>query len=174
MKKNIRKSHYETNAELSIREVNKKRIWVNRYWNEDRLIGLVRQGMRYRFQKAQMLYRQSLTSSNYKKISEMASMMVRGYDALVEEAKKLGHAKLSPNVWIYKDKGTKYIVVKTDMEYWLAHNTYSEEPNTIVIALSELFRMADHHLLDVKKHIKEHLKTTAMISEYKIEEKENI
>jgi len=49
----------------------------------------------------------------------------------------------------------------------LAHNAYAEEPETIVIGLSELFKMANDELLETKKLIQNTLDTTARIVEFK-------
>jgi hypothetical protein len=146
---------YEKDSQNSIRDVNKKEQWIERYWNKSRLLSLVSYGMRIRFQKAEMLYKDSLFTTNYKNISKMAEMMVRGLDALIKEAQDLGHTKLSPTTWIYEHNKTRYVVVRNDQEFWLAHNAYAEEPETIVIAVSELFKMASSELLKTKKMIQE-------------------
>ena len=57
---------YENNANNSISEVNKKEQWIERYWNKSRLLSIVSYGMRIRFQKAEMLYKESLYTTNYK------------------------------------------------------------------------------------------------------------
>ena len=158
---------YEKDSQNSIREVNKKEQWIERYWNKSRLLSLVSYGMRIRFQKAEMLYKDSLFTTDYKNISKMAEMMVRGLDALMKEAQDLGHTKLSPTTWTYEHKKTRYVVVKNDQEFWLAHNAYAEEPETMVIGISELFKMANDELLETKNKIQGTLNTTARIVEFK-------
>ena len=158
---------YEKDSQNSIREVNKKEQWIERYWNKSRLLSLVSYGMKLRFQKAEMLYKDSLFTTDYKNISKMAEMMVRGLDALMKEAKDLGHTKLSTTAWLYEYKKTRYVVVKNDQEFWLAHNAYAEEPETIVIGLSELFKMANDELLETKKLIQNTLDDPARIVEFK-------
>lgn len=158
---------YEKDSQNSIKEVNKKEQWIERYWNKSRLLSLVSYGMRIRFQKAEMLYKDSLFTADYKNISKMAEMMVRGLDALMKEAQDLGHTKLSPTTWTYEHKKTRYVVVKNDQEFWLAHNAYAEEPETMVIGISELFKMASDELLETKNKIQGTLNTTARIVEYK-------
>jgi len=102
---------YENNANNSISEVNKKEQWIERYWNKSRLLSIVSYGMRIRFQKAEMLYKESLYTTNYKNISKMAEMMVRGYEALVKEAEELGCSKLSVTMWPHEHKKTRYMIV---------------------------------------------------------------
>jgi hypothetical protein len=58
-------------------------------------------------------------------------------------------------------------VVKNDQEFWLAHNAYAEEPETMVIGISELFKMANDELLETKNKIQGTLNTTARIVEFK-------
>ena len=157
----------EENAKNMIRLVNKKVTWIERYWNKNRLISIVSYGMRIRFKKAEMLYKDSLYTTNYKNMTQMAEMMIRAYDVLVKEAQDLGHLKLSPTTWTYEHNKTRYLVVKNDQEFWLAHNAYAEEPETIVIGISELFKMANDDLLEVKNKIQGTLNTTAKIIEYK-------
>ena len=158
---------YEKDSQNSIREVNKKEQWIERYWNKSRLLSLVSYGMKLRFQKAEMLYKDSLFTTDYKNISKMAEMMVRGLDALMKEAQDLGYTKLSPTTWTYEHKKTRYVVVKNDQEFWLAHNAYAEEPETMVIGISELFNMASDELLETKNKIQGTLNTTARIVEFK-------
>ena len=158
---------YENNANKSISEVNKKEQWIERYWNKSRLLSIVSYGMRLRFQKAEMLYKESLYTTNYKNISKMAGMMVRGYEALVKEAEELGCSKLSVTMWPHEHKKTRYMIVKNDEEFWLAHNAYAEEPDCIVICLSELFKMADDDLLKTKKMIQETTGQPGKIIDYK-------
>lgn len=158
---------YEHNANLSIREVNKKEQWIERYWNKKRLLAIVSYGMKIRFEKAEMLYKESLYTTNYKNISKMAEMMVRGYEALVKEAEELGCSKLSVTMWPHEHKKTRYMIVKNDEEFWLAHNAYAEEPETIVISLSEIFKMIDEELLKTKKIIQETTGQPGKIVDYK-------
>ena len=158
---------YENNANNSISEVNKKEQWIERYWNKSRLLSIVSYGMRLRFQKAEMLYKESLYTTNYKNISKMAEMMVRGYEALIKEAEDLGCSRLSVTMWPHEHKKTRYMIVKNDEEFWLAHNAYAEEPETIVIGLSELFKMANDELLETKKLIQNTLDDPARIVEFK-------
>jgi len=166
----MKKEHinpYQKDAQNCISEVSKKEQWIERYWNKNRLLNLVSYGMRLRFKKAEMLYKESLYTTNYVNIANMAEMMVRGYDTLISEAKDLGHTKLSTTAWLYEYKKTRYVVVKNDQEFWLAHNAYAEEPETIVIGLSELFKMANDELLETKKLIQNTLDDPARIVEFK-------
>ena len=75
----------EENAKNMIRLVNKKVTWIERYWNKNRLISIVSYGMRIRFKKAEMLYKDSLYTTNYKNMTQMAEMMIRAYDVLVKD-----------------------------------------------------------------------------------------
>tara|TARA_R110000803_G_scaffold2413_1_gene8174 strand:- start:486 stop:992 length:507 start_codon:yes stop_codon:yes gene_type:complete len=158
---------YQKDSQNSIRELNKKEQWIQRYWNKSRLLGLVSYGMKLRFQKAEMLYNESLYTTQWTNISQMAKMMVRGYDSLIKEAENLGFTKLSTTTWLYEYKKTRYVVVKNDQEFWLAHNAYAEEPETIVIGISELFKMANDELLETKKLIQNTLDDPARIVKFK-------
>lgn len=159
-------SQLEIQARKAIKEVNKKKAFINKYWDESRLKEIVTYGMRLRFEKAEMLYGQCKYTQDWKKIIEMSEMMLRGYDALTDEAEELGFAKLSPTTWLYEHNKTKYLVVRADNEMLIAHHTYSGDPNTIVITLSELFMMADQELLKTKEQMQKTLNTTAQIVEY--------
>ena len=157
---------YEQDSINARKNVNKKEQWIQRNWDKARLLKLVSYGMRIRFEKAEMLYKESLFTADYKNISKMAEMMVRGYEALIKEATDLGHLKLSATTWLHEHKKTTYVVVKNDQEFWLAHNAYAEEPETMVIGISELFKMANDELLETKNKIQGTLNTTARIVEY--------
>tara|TARA_R100001369_G_scaffold23874_2_gene43803 strand:+ start:7586 stop:8092 length:507 start_codon:yes stop_codon:yes gene_type:complete len=165
--KKERLNPWEKDALNSVREANKKEQWVERHWNKNRLLKLVSYGMKIRFQKAEMLFKESLYTTDYKNISKMCEMILRGYEALTKEAVELGHLKLSPTTWVCEHNKTTYVVVKNDQEFWLAHNAYAEEPETMVIGISELFKMANDDLLETKNKIQGTLNTTARIVEYK-------
>jgi hypothetical protein len=92
---------YEQDSINARKNVNKKEQWIQRNWDKARLLKLVSYGMRIRFEKAEMLYKESLFTADYKNISKMAEMMVRGYEALIKEATDLGHLKLSATTWLH-------------------------------------------------------------------------
>ena len=154
-------------ANMAISELTKKEQWIDKYWNKDRLLSIVSIGMNLRYKQARKMYKEALLNQNFEEIIEMAAMLVRGFDALVKNAEELGHTQLSVNVWPHEYKSKRYLVVKHDQEFILAYNAYADEPETVVITLDELFKIADEKLLDIKKMIQTTAGQPGKIKEYK-------
>lgn len=149
----------ELEAKQSDRKIvnaNKKlyqlKSYIDESWNLKRLIDCVSPELKTRFNRALQHYDDNIFITKNK--IELIEMMHRAYEALINEAERLGFNKLEYEFWFIHYNNMEYIICKNDHDHEVAYNKYGNKENVIILTIQELLIGFGEDLYNIKKSLK--------------------
>lgn len=135
----------------SLYKLNDIKTKVSLEWGKERIMNLISPELLLRFKRADNKYTSEYHASfNKVKLNEM---MVRAYEALIQDAIDRGYNTLSPEfIFTYHpDTNEKIIICVNEDDVPIAFEKYKSKENVIIFHIKEILILMDQGLFDIKK-----------------------
>ena len=117
----------------SIMPVDEIATTMENKWGCDRLPGLVSPESAGKFGSAKAKLDEAVLNNDPVAVVKRSGIMVRGWAALDQEATKLGHKPLEPNIWTHiTDKGYHFAIAQGNAD---AHKAIASDPEMEGVAV---------------------------------------
>jgi len=95
---------------ITVSDVDKKVIAMERKWGADRLPRLVSEFIQSKFESQKLKFDQAIESGDSEKIDYFGGGMIRAWEALDQAATQEGHRALADTIWTVKHPGTGKVI----------------------------------------------------------------
>lgn len=140
----------------SLYKLNNIKTKIKLEWGKERILDLIAPELLLRFKRAENKYANEYHASLHKiKLNEM---MVRAYEALIQDAINRGYNTLSPEfIFTYHpNTNEKIIICVNEDEVPIAFEKYKSKEDVIIFHIKEILITMSPDLLDIKKKTHKH------------------
>lgn len=135
----------------SLRKLNAIKTKISLEWGNDRIMNLISPELLLRFKRADTKYFHEYHASfNKVKLNEM---MIRAYEALIQDATNRGYNTLSPEFIYIKhpDTNDNIIICVNEDDVPIAFEKYKSKEDVIIFHINEILISMTADFIDIKK-----------------------
>ena len=144
-----------TAIHMAIKPLDKAAHRAELTWGADRLPSLVEPATAAKFGSAKAKLDQAIINNDEDEVIRRASVLIRGYERMNEEAKENGYSPLKPSIWSHTTtEGFKFAVAQGNADAIKAIRTDPALEGVAVYSLDEIGRILENQSLALVNSIK--------------------